>query len=145
MLDKIYVMANEQNLRPCEHRFTQEEAKKGAENSAKARRMKRTLREIATMIGQSKIANKEAIKQISQHYGFDEDEITHDVAIIAKQYNKAEKGDTQSAKYLSELKGEMKQTMEVTGSEGRPLIPQRMSDEELKAEIERLKNVGEQK
>lgn len=141
-------MANEQNLIPTTKRSKSEaraNSVKGGIASGKARRLKRTLREIAVMIGETKIANKEAIKQISQHYGFDEDEITHDVAIIAKQYNKAEKGDTQSAKYLSELKGEMKQTMEVTGSEGRPLIPQRMSDEELKAEIERLKNVGEQK
>ena len=34
-------MANEQNLRPCEHKFTQEEAKKGAQKSAEARRKKR--------------------------------------------------------------------------------------------------------
>ena len=38
-------MANEQNLRPCEHKFTQEEAKKGAQKSAEARQKKRDLRE----------------------------------------------------------------------------------------------------
>jgi hypothetical protein len=37
-------MANEQNLRPCEHKFTLEEAKKGAQKSAEARRKKRDLR-----------------------------------------------------------------------------------------------------
>lgn len=34
-------MANEQNLRPCEYKLSQEEAKKGGINSGKARREKR--------------------------------------------------------------------------------------------------------
>lgn len=38
-------MANEQNLRPCEYKFTQEDVKKGQENSAKARRKRKALKE----------------------------------------------------------------------------------------------------
>lgn len=39
-------MANEQNLRPSEHKFTQEEAKRGGINSGKKRRERRLMREI---------------------------------------------------------------------------------------------------
>lgn len=38
-------MANIDNLRPSEYKFTQEDAKKGQENSAKARRRKKDLKE----------------------------------------------------------------------------------------------------
>ncbi len=43
-------MANEQNLKPCEHKFTQEEAKKGARNSAKSRRNKKMLKDCLEML-----------------------------------------------------------------------------------------------
>ena len=39
-------MANEQNLRPCEYKFTQEDAKKGQMASAKARRERATMRQV---------------------------------------------------------------------------------------------------
>lgn len=39
-------MANEQNLKPSEYKFTQEEAKKGGINSGKARRRKKEFREL---------------------------------------------------------------------------------------------------
>lgn len=38
-------VANEQNLRPAEHKFTLEEAKRGAKASAESRRRKKALRE----------------------------------------------------------------------------------------------------
>ena len=38
-------MANEQNLKPCEYKFTQEEAKKGGIASGEIRRRKKLLRE----------------------------------------------------------------------------------------------------
>lgn len=38
-------MANEQNLRPSEHKFTQEEAKRGGINSGKKRRERKLMRE----------------------------------------------------------------------------------------------------
>ena len=38
-------MANEQNLKPCEYKFTQEEAKKGGIASGESRRRKKLLRE----------------------------------------------------------------------------------------------------
>ena len=38
-------MVNEQNLKPCEYKFTQEEAKKGGIASGESRRRKKLLRE----------------------------------------------------------------------------------------------------
>ena len=38
-------MANEQNLKPCEYKFTQEEAKKGGIASGESRRRRKLLRE----------------------------------------------------------------------------------------------------
>ena len=38
-------MANEQNLKPCEYKFTQEEAKKGGIASGESRRRKKLLRD----------------------------------------------------------------------------------------------------
>ena len=38
-------MANEQNLRPCEYKLSQEEAKKGGIRSGEVRRARKTLRE----------------------------------------------------------------------------------------------------
>jgi DNA-binding ferritin-like protein (Dps family) len=43
-------MANEENLKPSEYKFTQEEAKKGGIASGKARREKAILRQIAEEI-----------------------------------------------------------------------------------------------
>ena len=40
-------MANEQNLRPGAHKFTQEEASKGGQNSAKARKEKKMMQQRA--------------------------------------------------------------------------------------------------
>ena len=37
-------MANEQNLKPCEYKFTQEDAKKGQQRSAEVRRERASLR-----------------------------------------------------------------------------------------------------
>lgn len=51
-------MANEQNLRPCEHKFTREEAKKGARKSAEARRKKRDLREQLEMLLEKEYTDK---------------------------------------------------------------------------------------
>lgn len=45
-------MANDGNLRPCEHVFTQEEAKRGGVASGEARREKRRIREaLETLMG----------------------------------------------------------------------------------------------
>ena len=52
-------MANEQNLRPCEHKFTQEEAKKGGVASGEARRAKKSLREAMQILMDADLTGKD--------------------------------------------------------------------------------------
>ena len=51
-------MANVQNLKPCEHKFTQEEAKKGGKASGEARRAKKDLREALQALLDAPIVDK---------------------------------------------------------------------------------------
>lgn len=48
-------MANEQNLKPSGHKFTLEEAKRGAKNSAKSRRDKRRLKDCLEILAEKRI------------------------------------------------------------------------------------------
>lgn len=50
-------MANEQNLRPCEYKLSQEEAKKGGMASVKARRRKKLMSETAKLYLQQMLEN----------------------------------------------------------------------------------------
>lgn len=95
-------MANEQNLRPV---HTSEEAKErgraGGIASAKARRRRRTLRDIARAIAEEEVT-------ISKPNGTKES-VSFDVAMVYKQYQQAiMDGDTQSARFIGELLGELK-------------------------------------
>ena len=87
-------MANEQNLRPCEHKFTQEEAKKGAQKSAEARRKKRDLRLACQMMLEMDIKGKNGeIKSGAE-------------AIVAAQMQKALKGDAKAFEVLRDTAGQ---------------------------------------
>lgn len=61
-------------------------------------------------------------------------------------FDRIQKGDTSAiifaCKTLCKNRGYIERH-EVVGKDGSSLIPSRMTDEELKAEIERLKNVGD--
>ena len=90
------MMANEQNLRPAEYKLSVEEAKKGGIASGKARRAKRTFRELMEEYG--KMQSKE------------HPELTNDEAVIFAQYQKAKDekaiGSTEAAKFIRDTKGE---------------------------------------
>lgn len=49
---------NNQNLRPCEHKFTQEEAKRGGRASAKARRDKKLLKDCLDYLLESDVIDE---------------------------------------------------------------------------------------
>lgn len=61
-------------------------------------------------------------------------------------FDRISKGDTTAiifaCKTICKERGYVERH-EVVGKEGRPLIPAMMSDEEIKAEIERLQSIGE--
>ena len=73
-----------------------------------------SLKAIAKMLGEGRPAEKvvEEYKKIFPN--IDEKQITHDMVIIAGQYHKAEiERDTTATKFLAELKGESKASVEV--------------------------------
>ena len=87
-------MANEQNLKPSEHKFTLEEAKKGAQKSAEVRRAKRDLRNAIEILLETDIKGKNGeIKSGAE-------------AIAIAQFQKALKGDTRAFEVLRDTAGQ---------------------------------------
>lgn len=119
----------EDNLRPCEHKFTLEEAKKGAENSAKARRQKKTVAEYLCKWADGECGEKEleALKKL----GLDEG-ATRKTLLILPLIKKANSGDIKALQMILELLGEDKK---------REAEIKRLNKETelLKAEIDKLR------
>ena len=88
-------MANEQNLRPSEYKFTQEDAKKGQKASAKKRRERKKFNELFNSYLDKKITD-EQIKEQMKQFGFKDKECTNKNAIVFAQYKEALKGSTQA-------------------------------------------------
>lgn len=87
-------MANEQNLKPSEYKFTQEEAKKGGINSGKARRAKRDLRKALEMLLEKNFKDKNG------------NEVTGTEAITAKLFEQAMKGNVKAFETLRDTVGQ---------------------------------------
>ena len=97
-------MANEQNLRPAEYKFTQEDHKKAVKASAEARRAKKTLRELATLFGSLKLDGKQ--KRQMQELGIPETEHTRFMQAVVSLFQKALKGDVSAFNAIRDLIGE---------------------------------------
>ena len=80
-------MANSDNLRPCEYKLTQEEAKAGGIASGKARRQRKLLREAADDVLNEIIKSSKGDKFGSE-------------ALMMAQFRKALQGDTKAAEYI---------------------------------------------
>lgn len=98
-------MANEQNLRPSEYRFTQEDAKKGQEASAKKRRERKKFNELFNSYLDKKVTN-EQIKEQMMAFGFTDKECTNKNAMVFAQYKEAIKGSTQAFVAVRDTIGE---------------------------------------
>ena len=114
-------MANEQNLRPGEYKLTLEEQKKGGIASGKARRAKKTLREIGDMLGGLDIKS-EKNKQILRDAGVCDDDMIEDVAMMFKLKTKASKGDTKAIELLAKIRGQLAVEVKAEVQEFKPLI-----------------------
>lgn len=88
-------MANEQNLRPSEHKFTQEEAKRGGRASAESRRRRKAMREAFDELLSREFTDKE---------GNTTDGVT---ALVTRVYQKALKGDMRAVQFIRDTVGEM--------------------------------------
>ena len=88
-------MANEQNLKPCEYKLSQEEAKKGGIKSGEARRKKRDLKLAIQALLESDVKDKKTGETMS---GAE--------ALAMAQYRKALKGDTKAFEVLRDTSGQ---------------------------------------
>lgn len=87
-------MANEQNLRPCEYKLSQDEAKRGGKASGEARRAKRDLRKALEMLLEKEYKDKAG------------NAITGTEAITAKLFEQAMKGNIKAFETLRDTVGQ---------------------------------------
>lgn len=109
-------MANEQNLVPLTTEKAREIGKKGGEASGVAKRQKKTLRELAEMLGQLKVTDEKVVAKMKEA-GLEPENFTHDMAIMMKQYEIAEKDDqksTSAAQFIRDTKGEAPNKNEIS-------------------------------
>ena len=114
-------MANEQNLRPGEYKLSQEEAKRGGIASGKARRQRKTLREIGDMIGGLDIKS-EKNRAIMRNAGITDEDMINDVGMMFRLNLKAQQGDAKSIELLSKLRGQLKEQISAEVADVTPLV-----------------------
>ncbi len=117
-------MANDQNLIPNEARTPEERrenARKAGKASGVARARKRTLRELAEIIGSMPTKNPKTIA-IMEKAGFKPEEMTNDMATMLAMQLKSQAGDVSAAKLLAEMRGQYSTRVEVEPVQPKPLI-----------------------
>lgn len=114
-------MANEQNLRKLTTRQAREIGKLGGKASAAAKAKKRTLRELAEIIGSMPTKNPKTIA-IMEKAGFEPEEMTNDMATMLAMQLKSQAGDVSAAKLLAEMRGQYSTRVEVEPVQPKPLI-----------------------
>ena len=99
-------MPNEQNLRPCEHKFTQEEAKRGGINSAIARREKKTVQKILGDFLDLGITQNKTLEALAKKAGLSTDGSIKDLVTAVCVLNTLKKGDISELEKIAKLLGE---------------------------------------
>ena len=99
-------MANEQKLRPSEHKFTQEEAKRGGINSAKARREKKTIQKILAELLDGQIKDSPQFAKLASKMGVESDKSVKDIFTMVCLLNSVKSGNLGDLERLSKLLGE---------------------------------------
>lgn len=117
-------MAGADNLVPFtsdqSHEKAVENGRKGGVASGVAKRKKRTLREIAEMIGNMEVKNPKT-KAIMEAAGFEGTPTNDDAAFFGIML-KAQNGDAAAMKFLSEMRGQYSTRVEVEPVQPKPLI-----------------------
>ena len=92
--------------------------KLGGKASGESRRKRKTLRELAIMLGNMP-AKSDVSKALLEQAGVEDPEVmTNNSAMIVALQLKANTGDVQAAKLLAQLQGESLDKMELTGADG---------------------------
>lgn len=93
------------------HEFTAEEHRMGGVASGKARRRKRSLKQIGDMIGQLPIKNPGNL-QMLKDAGIESEDAIYDVGMIFNLSLRAQKGDPRAVELLSKLRGQLTEHIE---------------------------------
>lgn len=101
-------MANEKNLKPGEYKLSQEEAKKGGQNSGKVRREKKAIREILSDILDSEIKDSPQFAKVAAKMGIETDKSVKDIFTLICLMNSLKEGNIADLEKLSKLLGEDK-------------------------------------
>ena len=112
------------NLRPQNTRTKAEQreiARQGGIASGKARRQRKTLREIGDMIGGLDVKSEKA-KKIMKDAGIEDEDLIQDVALMFRLNMKAQSGDTRAAELVAKLRGQLKEQAQVEVAEMKPLV-----------------------
>ena len=99
-------MANEQNLRPSEYKLSQEEAKRGGINSAKARREKKTIQKILGELLDGQIKDSPQFAKLASKMGVESDKSVKDIFTMVCLLNSVKSGNLGDLERLSKLLGE---------------------------------------
>ena len=95
----------DENLRPCEYKLSQEEAKKGGIRSGQVRKQKKTVAEYLRKWADSEVSEKD--KKVLQALGLSE-EATNRTLLVIPLIKKASSGDMKAMQMVIELLGEDK-------------------------------------
>lgn len=95
----------DENLRPCEYKLSQEEAKKGGIKSGQVRKQKKTVADYLKKWADGEVSEKN--KKALEALGLSE-EATNRTLLVVPLIQKASKGDTKALQMALELLGEDK-------------------------------------
>lgn len=95
----------DENLRPCEYKLSQEEQKKGGRKSVEVRRQKKTIAEYLKTWADKEVDEKN--KKALQSLGLDE-EATNRTLLVLPLIKKANGGDIKALQMIIDLLGEDK-------------------------------------
>lgn len=110
-----------ENLIPEAHKLTLAEQSAGGKASGIARAKKKTLRELAEIIGSMHTKNPKTIA-IMEKAGFKPEDMTNDMATMLAMQLKSQAGDVSAAKLLAEMRGQYSTRVEVEPVQPKPLI-----------------------
>ena len=115
-------MAGIENLKPVRSEAeAREKGRAGGIASGKARRRKKSLKELGDMIGSLKVKS-EKNKAIMREAGIEDEDMIRDTAMLFMLEAKAEKGDTNAIALIAKIRGQLKEQVQAEVAEVKPLV-----------------------